>query len=427
MSKQLGVQPVWIAACDTYDVQRIAAVLQPVVRDSIGRAANAVCVLVDAPFADSRLAPLASVDPRFLQGLLATLPSRELTVAARSLPGFPTRFTLRRAGYGAVARSGARLLPLEDTNYYAVTVPSSGATLHLPVAYLDAAVRIVVTRLKPAVFPRLNLGGRTLLSVLPEQQRADTAERSAERVADVMEVAPPHLILVDAIEAGHDGNELTCRPKPMGVIFAGANVFAVDRAAAEAVGVPSEQLLYLHAGARRGQGPAAVDALSFQGTMTLEAVRRRGTGFTLPPDRPDGMTPPGSIRVVVGDGATPAGSAGILTVALQVIERAGGFAGARETTLVVGRTQQEQRAGSDQAALVFIGDDAGAPYRGFSRVARLRGAPVRLRALLNDLPFIMRLSRPLDPLLLPLTAAAARATLAQLVRRPQIIPYPGRR
>jgi len=402
-----------MVACDVYHVQRIAALLQPIIRSSIGSAANTVCVLVDAPFADPRLAPLASVDPRFLQGLLTALPSRAVTVAARSLPGFPTRFTLRRGGYGALARSGVPVQPLEEADHYQVTARSSGATLHVPIAYLGAAVRVVVTRVKTGVLSHLCLSAWTLLSLLPDAQRPADSDGAAARIADLLDIAPPHLVVLDAIEAGHDGNELTCRPKTMGTMIVAGHSLAADLAVATAIGVPLEHLPYLQ---RAGRD------LDLRGDLTLDAVRARSAGLIFPPARPDALPLSAHVRVVVGDGA--AGNAGLLTIALQVMERAGGFAGARETTLVVGRTQQEQRTGSDQAALVFIGDSAAASYRGFSRVARIRGAPVRLRALLNDLPFIMRLPRPLDPLLIPLTAAAARSSLTRLVRRPRVILYP---
>ncbi len=427
VSKHDKVYPVWLAACNSYDPRTLAAALHPVVHGATERAAGPVCLLVDAPFADSRLAPIATVDPRLVQGLLAALPSTHVTIAARSLPGFPTRYTLQRAGYGPLARSGARLLPLEEADQYRVTAPTSGAILQVPVPYLDSTVRIVVTRLKAAVFPRLSLSGWTLLTLLPDHQRPATVASAAARVADLLEVAPPHLVVVDAIEAGHDGNELTCRPKPMGAIIAGTNALAADLVASAAVQGDLEHLPYLREGARRGLGPGALEAIELRGDLRLDVAREHGAGFTLPPGDPRGIPLPSHVRVVVGEGTSPAGSAGALTVALQVLERAGGFGGARETTMVVGRTQQEQRGRSDQAALVLIGDDASVPYRGFSRVARLRGAPVRVRTLLNDLPLIMRLAKPLDPLLVSMTAAAARSALTQVIRRPRVISQVGGR
>lgn len=419
--------PIRLAACAGYEPHQVAAALQPAVRGVIGPLAGPVCLLVDAPFADPRLAPIATVDSRFLEGLLAACPSGPVTIAARSLPGFPTRYTLRRAGYTAFARSGARLLPLEEADHYAVTVPSSGTTLHVPAPYLDAAVRVVAARLKAAVFPRLSLSGRTLLSLLPDHQRPASPEGAAARIADLLEVAPPHLVVLDAIEAGHDGNELTCRPKSMGAVIAAPNVLTADIVAAVAVRLSPDHLPYLPEGARRGLGPGRFDATEVNGDLTMESLRERSEGFVLPPVDPREVSLPDHLRVVVGEGASPAGSAGVLTMTLQMLERAGGFAGARETTMVVGRTQQEQQGHSEQAALVLIGDDASAPYRSFSRLVRLRGLPVRLRALLNDLPFIMRLSKPLDPLLVSMTTAAVRSSLAQLTRRPRIIPYAGGR
>ncbi len=135
VSNHAGVYPIWLSACSTYHPDQVASALRPAVQGVLGRATGTVCVLVDAPFADPRMASLASVDPRIVQGLVATLPSGPVTIAARSLPGFPTRYTLQRAGYAALSRSGAHLQPLEETDHYAVTVPSSGATLHVPVPY----------------------------------------------------------------------------------------------------------------------------------------------------------------------------------------------------------------------------------------------------------------------------------------------------
>ena len=91
------------------------------------------------------------------------------------------------------------------------------------------------------------------------------------------------------------------------------------------------------------------------------------------------------------------GTAGALTELFAFFE-GGGIAlkGARETVLVLGKSNEMQTASSDTAAIIFLGDKSYVPYKGFTRIVRLRGEPVLTAQMLQALPFAMKLRNPVD-------------------------------
>jgi hypothetical protein len=90
---------------------------------------------------------------------------------------------------------------------------------------------------------------------------------------------------------------------------------------------------------------------------------------------------------------------------------------ARDTTLVIGKSEEEQVAPNDTAAIIFIGDKSYAPYKNFTRIVRLRGEPVLTAQMLGNLPFAMKLRNPVDDFRNALWIAQAQSKINAWLNR----------
>jgi uncharacterized protein (DUF362 family) len=114
---------------------------------------------------------------------------------------------------------------------------------------MEADVVINLPKVKSHVQLVLTLGVKNLFGCVPGKMKAwwhmeagKDANRFAEMLVETARAIHPDLTIIDGI-VGHEGNGPSGgEPRPLGVLGASADVFALDRALVEILNVPPEQV-----------------------------------------------------------------------------------------------------------------------------------------------------------------------------------------
>jgi hypothetical protein len=209
-------------------------------------------------------------------------------------------------------------------------------------------------------------------------------------------LARPNLIVVDAIEIGKGASSVVTTSQKAGVLIAGVNAVAVDVVCAEILGTDPRIVAPIRVAAERGLGPASLADIKLTGDVSLEELKGRAAGCVCgDPKRVPEL--PKQIKIVQGKSPFLNSTLGALNETFAFLERGGiALKGARETVLVLGKSDESQTTKDDTAAIIFLGDKSYAPYKGYTRIVRLRGEPVLTVQMLETLPFAMKLRNPVD-------------------------------
>ncbi len=393
------MERVYLVQCDRYNPQVIA--------DGIVAAAQALEISLphnqsvwlhpSCPWAHPQFAPHAFTSPAVLEGVMLALPGNTFTIATSSLNGFPTRYSYQKAGYVNLARrTSARLLALEE-------LPTSQVSTS-PDAVVDKKVSLpkwIQTGLFTVALPKLT--GSTFLpyagalrhhlSLFSWPTQIQNHHRLPTKLVDLLHIAPPNLIVVDAIHATHEGGELSGRPVPLNVLMIGTNPVAVDAICAIAYGLNPIEMPHLQAAAERGYGPIDPAQITVLGDLTLGDLKQRSQQVKRVDPLPEHYPLPPQVRVVRSPKADLAGTAGGLTEVFLTFEHAGiSWKKSRETTLVIGHVDSVPKGQSDLATILFLDDTSRVDsYHGYSRIARLRGRNIPLSKLLTEVPYILQI------------------------------------
>ncbi|MEM6754093.1 MAG: DUF362 domain-containing protein [Cyanobacteria bacterium P01_C01_bin.38] len=134
---------------------------------------------------------------------------------------------------------------------------------------MEADVVINLPKVKSHAQLVLTLGVKNLFGCVPGKMKAwwhmeagKDANRFAEMLVETAKAINPNLTIIDGI-IGHEGNGPSGgEPRQLGILGCSADVFALDRAIAEILNVPSEKVPTLAASMRLGICPE-LDAIEF--------------------------------------------------------------------------------------------------------------------------------------------------------------------
>ena len=140
---------------------------------------------------------------------------------------------------------------------------------------MDADVVINLPKVKSHVQLTLTLGVKNLFGCVPGKMKAwwhmeagKDRDRFGAMLVRTAEMVNPDLTILDGI-IGHEGNGPSGgEPRQLGVLGASANVFALDRAMVDVLGIAPEQVPTVHQSQQLGLCP---DALQFP-RMTPDAL-----------------------------------------------------------------------------------------------------------------------------------------------------------
>lgn len=392
------MEQVYLANCDRYDPQVIAAAIR-VASQALGLAlpqGQEVWLHPACPWAHPQFVPHVFTHPAVIEGAALALSGNALTIATTSLTGFPTRYSYRKAGYVELAkRLNARLIAGDEAPTKVVSLGPDAVVdreVPLPRFALAAGFTVALPKLTGSTFVSFAGAIRHHQSLLQGTAQVHGHHHLPAKMVDLLAVALPNLIVVDAIHAAHQGGELSGRPIGLGVLIVGTNLVAVDAVCAVAYGLQPTEVGYLQLAAQRGYGPADLSQIRVLGDLTLDELAERGRQVRHVDPNPENYPLPPQVKVLRSPKAELAGTAGGLTEVFLILEHGGiSWSKARETALVIGEVDAVPPAKSDTAAIIFLDDTSRATnYQGYSRIVRLRGRDVPLSTLLNDVPYIMQ-------------------------------------
>jgi len=153
-------------------------------------------------------------------------------------------------------------------------VPCAGRVLDsvfVSAAAMDADVLVNLPKLKTHSFTVFTGAVKNLFGLLPSGRRHEyhrryaDQETFAEMLVDVLSARPPELTIMDAVVAMEGAGPNAGRPRSLGLLLAGPNAVAVDAVAAEAIGLPQDEVGTTAAASARGLGPGRVAELDVLG------------------------------------------------------------------------------------------------------------------------------------------------------------------
>lgn len=393
------MEQVYIADCAQYDPRTIETGIRTAA-EALGvplPQGQAVFIHPACPWAHLRFAPNAFTHPNVIEGTALALAGNTLTVATNSLPGFPTRYSYRKAGYvGLTRRLGAKLVAIDETSTQTVPLREESVVdkqAALPKIALKADFTVALPKLTGSTSVSFAGAIRHHQSLLQDDAQIREHNRLHTKMVDLLEAAPPDLIIVDAIAATHKGGELSGQPIELGVLIIGTHPVAVDAVCAVAYGFDPADIKHLQLAAERGCGPIDLAQIQVSGDLTLDALKERAKRVEHVDPYPEHYSLPSQVKVMRSAQSGLAGTSGGLTEVFLMLERGGiRLSKARETVIVIGQVGEVPPGKSDLATIIFLDDTARAEYRGYSRVVRLRGHYVPLSTLLKDVPYVMQVA-----------------------------------
>jgi len=390
-------EKVFISKVEAYDPQQIEAGIRAAAQAlgvSLPDQGNAL-LHADCPWAHVRFAPHPHTHTALIEGVARALSGSSLTLAANSAPEFPTRYSFNQAGYTLVAHKvGARLVAFDEAGTRPIDLSPHAKVdkqARLPLPWHQATFRVSLPKLRGSTLVSFAGAVRHLQSLLPQETQVKDCHRLPEKMVDLLPAVSPHLIIVDAIQALHNGGELSGEPIDLGLLVIGTHPLAVDVVCATALGLESGQVDFLREAVTRGLGPTSLEEIELLGDLSIEEIGSRAQKVRLADPDPAHYPLPKQVKIIRSEKARQAGVSGSLADVLFLLERAGvNLKSATEATIVIGDVGQIPPPKSDTATLIFMDDTSRGEYSGYSRIIRLPGRNIPMSQLLDNVPYAMK-------------------------------------
>ncbi len=255
---------VLIRRCDSYDPDRIAAIVREGMEELGVTPRGKVLLKPNVVMAHPEIFPHAFTRKEFLDGVLSAVRARagemkELAVGERSGITIPTRFNFKKAGYPQVIRKHrAKTYYFDEVRQVPVELKKEGRLrdlIFVPQPIRECDFLINLPKFKAHPWSRLTLSLKNFIGIQDDRHRLiDHTSFLEHKIADLQEVIQPRFIAIDAITAGQK-MMLTPTPFDLGAIVMGTNSCAVDTVGCHMVGVDPQDLIHLKLTAERGFGP----------------------------------------------------------------------------------------------------------------------------------------------------------------------------
>ncbi len=181
----------------------------------------------------------------------------------------------------AIARAHGLNLPVA-TLRRAEWKPFAGRTIqgmHISREVTDSDVVINLPKLKAHRQMRMTVAVKNVFGCVPGRRKAwlhmisrDDPDWFARMLVENCRLVNPALHIVDGVVAMEGNGPANGDPRPLGIVLAGPDPTAVDRVAAEVVGVPWRDVFTLAAAERLGFGETNLDRIEIVGTPWNEVA-----------------------------------------------------------------------------------------------------------------------------------------------------------
>ncbi|MFC2161333.1 DUF362 domain-containing protein [Acidobacteriota bacterium] len=247
------------------------------------KAKQNITIKPNVVMAHHKLAPSAFTRTEFLDGMIRALQAHQgadskITIAEKTGAGIPTSRMFRRAGYRRLKNlHGIRLLPLEEDKK--IRIPLSKGTLHKSIktgiSITDNDLLVYAPKLKSNVLSHgLTAALKLNIGILLDKERMwNHNHKLDQKIADLLEVGLPDLIVTDAIEAAIGGNQMTQHGVHLGLVILARNPVAHDAVCARILHLDPKKIPYLSIAHDRGYGPLDSSEISIGGDVSLEEIQ----------------------------------------------------------------------------------------------------------------------------------------------------------
>ena len=314
---------VYVAAVSVYEPGVVEAAVRRGMEHVTPRIGKNLLLHSDWSGGEAEITPAASTRPELVSGalnvLLGSNRDRLAMLGGRGGLEIPARRALRRAtGDGVFARQGfarlsrvfgsrVRLQPGDEGRLYRYQL-SVGALLSneqrrdrarvLPPEE-RASQRVVAGWelyhadtfvLLPKLRYSVELGGLSgAIALLGHSlQRPEDRDLGGDRIrhhrlADLLEIGDPDLVVSDGIEVGWGGGSVCQSGRPLGVVIVANNAVAHDAVACRLLGLDPEAMPHLVTASSRGYGPLQNDSIDLQSEVDFPETALRVRGYGAPP------------------------------------------------------------------------------------------------------------------------------------------------
>jgi uncharacterized protein (DUF362 family) len=314
------MERVFIGRCEEYDVTEMARVMREGMRAlGIEKISGKVTIKPNVVMAHNKVADSCFTRAEFLQALISIV-GTDVIIMERSGIGMPTRRAFRRAGYSEL--NNVQLYPTEENRKINVELAKGRVLKSVEVSppLLEHDTLIYTPKLKSNVLAQGMTGAVKLnIGLMDSTQRIWHHHRDNDiKLADLLEIGYPDLIVTDGIVAGIGGNQMTENSLPLGVIIMARNPLAHDVVQAEILGLNPEKIDHLRLAHERGYGPLSMGEIEVVGDANMAELKARAA------QRPNGFIRvdrlPCNLRILTGEPYCHAGCQGIFLDWLYMIK-----------------------------------------------------------------------------------------------------------
>ena len=276
-------ETVIIRRCESYsDPDRIRTIVREGIEKLGVRPRGRVLVKPNVVFAHRRYATHSYTHPSVLEGIFGAVREADgvdsIALGERCAVTVPTRQAFADAGYpDMLRRCGVKPIYFDEAPKR--TVHLARGTVHRSLKFaaplLDADFKIWAPKLKNHVSSLMTCALKLNIGICDSKERLHHHDYLLEeKIADLLEVGNPDLIVVDAVIGG-ERNELVPNPVPIGALIMGTNAVAVDAVCARVLGLEPDQIRHLMIAHERGWGPVSLDEIDLDAEVSLEALQEK--------------------------------------------------------------------------------------------------------------------------------------------------------
>jgi len=273
---------VYLGACDSYDVDKITAVLDRALsHDLLQRPITGkVVIKPNLVMAHPRVATESYTRKEVIEAVIRQVHKlgravEKIDIVEKSGLGVTTATMFRHAGYRELRRKyGVNLCPMEERQQARVVLANGKVHRYISVAreMAERDFLIFAPKLKTNVLSHAYSGALKLnIGTIDGKERLYHHHIDLPvKIVDILEAANPDLVVTDGIRFAFGGNQMTQLGVPMGVVAVSTNAVAHDLVCATLLGLDPANIGHIQEAVRRGYGPSSLEEIEILGDFPLE-------------------------------------------------------------------------------------------------------------------------------------------------------------